>query len=136
MRKFIVFIFALFICGTTNAATMCVKLNASKNCSFKSPGYYTSDWTSTCSSVAVSGIGYCSSKDGGTRGTKSSSLTVSDTVEENKYCWCKMVSPAVSSWVFHIGTNTAAICARYCTYYCASIFTDSDFRSAMFSDLH
>ena len=51
----------------------------------------------------VRGIGICSSdyNEPGTFSSRLDKLTFDgDNLENNKYCWCKMLSPAVSSWVF------------------------------------
>ncbi len=126
--------------GTAVAATKCVALNASTTCS---GGFITGrlDWTATCTtngtSVTVSGIGGCSSKDGGTMGTKSDILTEDAKSNVFKYCWCKMTSPAVSQWIFLRAEASTASCLYACGPGCAAVGLTNfaDFRSAMFSDL-
>ncbi len=56
--------------------------------------------------------------------------------EENSVCWCRLVSPAVSSWVFLLDRGSASYCARYCGTYCAGrARVDPVFRGALFSGL-
>lgn len=125
--------------ATAHAATKCVALNSSTTCT-SSPAAGKLDWSANCTtgstSVAISGIAGCSSQNGNSLGTKSDSITTSSTTEENKYCWCKMTSPAVSSWGFTRGAGSAAVCADYCANNCAYyVRSNATFRSALFSGL-
>ena len=128
------------LCTPASAVTKCVKLSSSTTCSYVNPGTYVVDWTSNCTSsgtsVAISGISQCSSTSGSSVGQKATALKISGGTDD-KYCWCKMVSPAVSSWVFTHGANGSASscannCAHRCAYYAAS---NASFRSALFSGL-
>ncbi len=121
------------------AVTKCVKLSSSTTCSYVNPGNYVVDWTSNCkssgTSVAISGISQCSSTSGSSTGQKATSLEISGGTDD-KYCWCKMVSPAVSTWVFDNGLGSAANCAINCAYACAGdVASFASFRSALFSGL-
>ncbi len=123
-----------------SAVTKCVKLSSSTTCSQVKPGTYVVDWTSNCTSsgtsVAISGISQCSSTSGSSVGQKATALKISGGTDD-KYCWCKMVSPAVSSWVFFNNYGSASICASACAAYCANSVAASSasFRSALFSNL-
>ena len=123
-----------------SAVTKCVKLSSSTTCSQVKPGTYVVDWTSNCTSsgtsVAISGISQCSSTSGSSVGQKATALKISGGTDD-KYCWCKMVSPAVSSWVFFNDYVSASICASACAAYCANSVaaTSASFRSALFSNL-
>ena len=121
------------------AVTKCVKLSSSTTCSHVNPGTYVVDWTSNCTSrgtsVAISGISQCSSTSGSSTGQKATSLEISGGTDD-KYCWCKMVSPAVSSWVFNYDRGSASNCAYSCANGCANFAArDAAFRSALFSGL-
>ena len=127
------------LCTPASAVTKCVKLSSSTTCSYVNTGTYVVDWTSNCTSsgtsVAISGISQCSSTSGSLVGQKATALKISGGTGD-KYCWCKMVSPAVSSWVFISANGSAIDCAYYCAITCASSAAASaSFRSALFSGL-
>ena len=127
------------LCTPASAVTKCVKLSSSTTCSYVNPGTYVVDWTSNCTSsgtsVAISGISQCSSTSGSSVGQKATALKISGGTDD-KYCWCKMVSPAVSSWVFLAALGSASACAHDCAYACAySAANSASFRSALFSGL-
>lgn len=123
-----------------SAAQKCVPLNSSTTCTGQISNN-TSYWVANCSTggtdVFVRGRCGCSSQNGDGIGAKSDSITTSRTAEENMYCWCKMTTPAISSWVFTGFSGTAGSCATSCARVCASnISTYANFRSAMFSGLN
>ena len=127
------------LCTPASAVTKCVKLSSSTTCSYVNPGTYVVDWTSNCTSsgtsVAISGISQCSSTSGSSVGQKATALKISGGTDD-KYCWCKMVSPAVSTWVFNYGYGSASYCAHDCAKLCASsAANNASFRSALFSGL-
>ena len=116
------------------AVTKCVKLTSSTTCTtYSGTG---SNWSATCGGIAIQGVVFCGSQKGGSKGETSETVTTSTTSDDNKYCWCKMVSPAVSSWVFNRSLSSAGYCAGNCAYYCAyDARYNSDLRSALFSGL-
>ena len=127
------------LCTPASAVTKCVKLSSSTTCSYVNPGTYVVDWTSNCTSsgtsVAISGISQCSSTSGSSVGQKATALKISGGTDD-KYCWCKMVSPAVSSWVFSGVYGSASACAYDCAGSCAfDAAGNASFRSALFSGL-
>ena len=116
------------------AVTKCVKLSSSSTCSnYAGDG---SNWSITCDGVPVSGVIFCGSQDGGSRGATSTAVAISSTIEDNKYCWCKMTSPAVSQWVFANELTSASQCKTLCVLNCAyGTQSQASMRSAMFSNL-
>ena len=74
------------------------------------------DWypTVSCAGYTVKGIGIVSPTTG-------SVGAVSDEIEYNVngtgYCWCKMLSPAVSKWVSIAALGTLSTCAGFCSTY-------------------
>ena len=55
---------------------------------------------------------------------------------DNQYCWCKMISPAVSLWVAYGDIGDAEVCAEGCAMACAdSVFMEPKFKSAMLGSL-
>ena len=116
------------------AVTKCVKLTSSTTCTTSSDNG--SNWSATCGGIEIQGVAFCGSQKGGSAGAKSETVTTSSTSDDNKNCWCKMVSPAVSSWVFNYSNASAGLCAAYCAGYCANNARNaSSFRSALFSGL-
>ena len=126
-----------------HAVTKCFALNTGLRtvCTSDYSQYeYRTDWAATCTtngvSTPISGIGICSSTDGGSLGATATELDISSTVDENLNCWCKMISPAVSRWVFYFSFGSAGDCAWECARYCASsVQFVEDFRSAMLGSL-
>lgn len=126
------------------AVTKCVALNSSTTCTSNNTDYqYHTDWAATCTtngvSTPISGIGICSSTQGSV-GQTATELDTSSTSDDNKYCWCKMTSPAVSRWVFFSSPPSAGMCAQHCADGCAygcvsDVQFFADFRSALFGSL-
>ena len=123
-----------------HAVTKCVALNSSTTCATDYTQYQKrTDWAATCTtngvSTPISGIGICST----TRGSDYQTATLlytSSTSDANNYCWCRMISPAVSRWVFNSLHSTAGDCAHACALLCADIVrTSAAFRSALFGSL-
>ena len=122
------------LCTPAMAVTKCVKLTPSTTCTTYSGNG--SNWSATCGSIEIQGVAFCGSQKGGSVGTKSETVTTSLTSNDNRYCWCKMVSPAVSSWVFSSGGGSASGCANGCASTCAyDAARIASFRSALFSGL-
>ena len=117
------------------AVTKCVALNSNTTCDTNSTPTGQSNWSISCGDIPIQGVAFCGSQNGGTIGKKSTTVTTSSTSDENKYCWCKMISPAVSSWVFYNNHASTDGCANACARGCgnaAQVY--ASFRSALFSD--
>ena len=118
------------------AVTKCVKLNSSTTCSTSSGEYGQSNWSATCGGVSIQGVAFCGSQNGGSVGATTDAVTTSSTSDNNKYCWCKMTSPAVSRWVFYSADTSAGDCAHACAANCAYIARyPASFRSGLFGSL-
>ena len=118
------------------AVTKCVKLTPSTTCT-SSGAFGQSNWSATCGGIAIQGVAFCGSQKGDSIDvTTTDAVTTSTTSDDNRYCWCKMVSPAVSSWVSYGPRMDAGDCADDCAYNCASSARgNSAWRSALFSGL-
>ncbi len=133
------------LAGTADAATKCVALNSTTTCtniSDKNILDWSSDCTTNGTSITVRGIAGCSDKNGGTPGATADTLTTSETEADNRFCWCKMTSPAVSSWVFVTAPVSAGVCASGCANGCSFVLSiaattapSAVFRNALFSGL-
>ena len=121
------------------AVTKCVKLPSSTTTCTNltiSADDNQSNGTANCDGVSIQGVAFCGSQNGGSNGATTDAVTTSSTSDDNKYCWCKMVSPAVSRWVFSYSGGSAYTCALNCAAYCArSARNIASFRSALFSNL-
>ena len=118
------------------AVTKCVKLTSSTTCTSHSGAAGQSNWSATCGGIEIQGVTLCGSQYDVSTGATAETVTTSSTGDDNMNCWCKMVSPAVSSWVFIDTAPTAGDCADSCADSCAfSARYDSAFRSALFSGL-
>ena len=124
------------------AVQKCVALDASTTTCTSTSTAGNADWSATCitndTSVPFKGIAMCSNqKADAVYGTSDAITTVSGTTDTtNVNCWCKMVEPAVSSWVFSHAYTSAGWCAHACSGNCASSAqTYSAFRSALFGSL-
>ena len=128
--------------GGAHAVQKCVALDASTTTCTSTPTAGNADWSATCTtngtSVPIKGIAMCSNQAADAAyGTSDAITTVSSSSDTtNVNCWCKMVEPAVSSWVFVYAYSSAGNCAFICSHYCASYaLSDSAFRTALFSSL-
>ena len=115
------------------AVTKCVKLTSSTTCTSSSGATGQSNWSATCGGIEIQGVAFCGSQNGGSVGATTETVTTSR--DNNKYCWCKMVSPAVSRWLFG-AASSADDCPFLCAMYCANVAkANPPFRSALFSGL-
>ena len=133
-----VFLFGAIIalCPPAFAVTKCVKLSSSTTCSNHSSESGQSNWSATCGGISIQGIGFCGSQYGGSVGATTDAVTTSSSNDANKYCWCRMISPAVSQWVFLIEYSSAGNCANRCASVCApDVLSFVAFKSALFSNL-
>ena len=134
-------IFCAITTTSAHAVMKCVALNSSDTrCTTVPTQYeYHTDWAATCTtngvSTPISGIGICSSTDGSRTGATATELDTSSNTDENKHCWCKMTSPAVSPWVFAYTPVEAASCFQLCARRCSDELRKVALRSALFGSL-
>ena len=76
-------------------------------------------WSTKFSYGVISGIAACYTNVGATQGMVASNqtMTVSST---GSYCYCKMLRPVESPWVFSGSNDGSNYCATRCASYCAS----------------
>ena len=134
------------------AATECVQLNPSTTtCEPPKDNGNTqpSEWTANCTTNGVKqkivGVGFCANESG-TFGTAKESVTGTRYWEnylENKYCWCKMIYPAISDWIYlSYWTNEGMDCLTFCNANCAGALGDNDYQDEkylekyLFSHIH
>lgn len=142
MRKHL--IIAGIICVASippaTAVTKCVALNTGTTCSASGSLYYSTNWSANCKtngqSVTILGVAACSNTKGSSNGQTVAALGLSDNLDDNDYCWCRMISPAVSNWVYYGQLNSGSECATRCSDLCRGVAMQyQSFRSAIFSNL-
>ncbi len=74
-------------------------------------------WSVTFSYGTISGIGSCVDADCTTQGCISTNQTNKSTLTTGNYCYCKMLRPVQSRWVYSVLLN---YCASHCASFCAS----------------
>ena len=105
------------------AVTKCVALNSSTTCE-ANYGLYQNhpDWSAICTTNGVStpikGIGVCSSTKGASAYATATELEMSSAADNNKYCWCRMISPVVSHWISATSFASNDECSQNCAYEC------------------
>ena len=127
------------------AVQKCVALDAETTTCTSTATYGKADWSATCTtndkSVSILGIATCAIDAAsliiGSHNISTMVTTAgSDGDTTKKSCWCKMVSPAISSWVSVTHTGD---CSYQCSYQCASFIRNnlaaSTFRSKMLSSI-
>lgn len=100
MRRIVCLIGALCVPVIANATVKCIALNETTHCERSETNDEKGDWAANCDGgITVRGVSLPK------KGTDS-------------YCFCKMVSPAVSDWVeTEVGDNDTAMCAFFCGFY-------------------
>ncbi len=96
------------------AVVQCVALDASVAATDVS--YGSSDWTAVFPNMTIKGVATC----GGTSKT-SNQLSDDVLVGDGSNCWCRAISPFITSWVWvnEGGLNDPNDCYESCSYMCA-----------------
>ncbi len=122
------FAFCLFVLLSVPAYAIqkCIALNTSTACQNITPEQYHTDWGSNCNGIAIRGVSVCGHKDGGNADNRAvDSVWISSNPYENTDCFCKIVQPVVSRWVFaEPNDNNASNCLQYCPLACAGKLAD------------
>lgn len=129
------------ICPLDGDVIKCVKNSSPSVCTNRSGIQYYNRFTATCYGNSVVGIAACS-QDTGNRTTGSTALdTLTYSSSGNKWCWCRMVKPAVSKWVLGSEYLTPDDCNRDCSGLCAYALGSTsstqyqNFRQKLFQNL-
>ena len=95
------------------ASTKCVNLPTTATCTVSDEQVFKGKphWNVTCNGINVQGVADCFSTGSNTAGstTIAGGPTTSETLTENIYCKCKIVSPFVSRWITP-GSCTNQLC--------------------------
>lgn len=128
--------------SNAHALFQCVKLSpTSGTCSEVAVNAKNIDATVNCSGTQIVLTSLCGSSTGTADVTTNADVTIdSSTPANNKHCWCKMISPATTKWVYRYAYPSNTSCAYYCSRGCANAFlysmdNDVQFRTAMYNNL-
>ncbi len=123
MNKILIAGVMCLMTGAGYAATRCVALEAeTTTCRGSGSANGEVDWTATCTTgdieTEITGIAVCSSISGTTQFETRDTLNQS---YENGavHCWCRMISPAISSWVYYMNLDDE--CDDGCSYRCGDV---------------
>ena len=139
MKK--IFLFFIILPCVANAANMCVKddamvivLDPQIGGTALSSDASTKTWTAKFPYGVVSGIAGCFDDAGSTLGMVASDQTNINTSSVGAYCYCKMLRPFVSPWIFASCTRKD-MCAGGCAGYCLKNLSSAvEFRAGLFNN--
>ena len=136
MKKLFVFsILTMFITCAVNAATKCIAMGSSSSCSQMSADVSQSDWGSICNNITIHGISACGTweiANVASVGAVYETVTYASTPNGNTGCFCKIVQPVVSRWVFaerfkdESDGNAPERCEKWCAATCAGKIAATD----------
>ena len=90
-------------------------------------------WSVPFPNYTISGISSCNSIDGGTVGTAHAEYNFEQGETAGVNCWCRMMTPVRSAWVFRYTFPLASDCNAGCASNCGSNFLSSRiFRTPFF----
>ena len=127
MKKILSLFVMIFLPCVSHAANMCIKNDAvmvvldsqvnGKALAYNNTG---KTWSTKFSYGVISGIGGCYSDVGLTQGVVASDQTNITPYTGGLYCYCKMLRPIESPWVFSGNLDNLNYCAINCASYCSS----------------
>lgn len=125
MKKLIFMLLGVLCCGNAFAsAAMCVKPNVTAvvmdpeiGGSALSSSSALKTWSTTFPYGVISGIASCYSNVGTGVATNQTMLNQNTT---GTFCYCKILRPVVSKWVYAINVGNGNTCASDCASVCAS----------------
>lgn len=144
MKKVLIYACMIFVPCVAFAATMCAKNNtlvialdpAVAPSSYSGSG---SAWTATFSSGVFKGVSTCVASKGGSMGSTTTGgvpLTAARGETSGQYCWCKLVHPVASRWVFNNDNGSASNCAGNCANNCGNnVQNNSSMRVGLFGSV-
>ena len=118
----VVSLFAMVACVGAHATTMCmasdtVAVILDPDINGTNYTYTSGEWTTNFDYGDVSGIATCNSTSG-SYGTAYPQYNFEQGTT-GVYCWCRMLRPARSAWVYSGAYGSASFCAANCASSCA-----------------
>ncbi len=82
-------------------------------------------------------VAQCASSSGAADEDVVDDLQIDDTFANNMNCWCKMILPLTTKWVFSMEFASVVNCNKYCAACCSENFADdAEFRDAMLRNIY
>lgn len=136
MKKLIVILMCMSVTEMAFGITLCKRTNTAvavinKSVNGTKISAVENEWVvSMNDGITVRGKSLCSEMPG----VKDQVNTgVADTIDSGPNCFCKMMGPATSYWVYLQGYETASNCESGCSNICGDhMATDTSFRSAVY----
>ena len=146
----------IMLTGGGNAAQKCVAIDTSTaiSCATSASSTYRTGWEGSCifgtksthTSLFITGESICvgsrnmtssGSLDLYTTHPSYSDLTYSaDALNDSRQCWCRMLTPAISKWIYINQHSGALDCHKNCSTLCSDKMDGTyDFQMAIFSNL-
>ncbi len=120
----------------TKDVSWCLDVDANNGATLVRSNVNSVNWASVFQGGSVRGVSHCSSR-GGNANSVSADLTVSAAEDVNYWCWCRMVVPVLSQWVFGMEFASDENCTKYCAARCAEVFAeDASFRNTMLHNVY
>lgn len=103
--------------------------------------YSEQKWLASCNNgtedLDIVGTSVCSDTHGTQQFESAEKLSTSEDEEDNINCWCRIVTPFKSNYVFHSTSLYSTECSNWCAQFCARDITRMKaFRTALFTDIH
>ena len=123
-----IFLFILVVCASVavHAATMCVRddtimvvLDTTKYQTSSSFNRNEMTWSITFPYGTITGVASCNATANTSTGVSDANMA---TYTTGKYCWCKMLKPVASKWIFYSDMNYVHTCDESCARNCANHF--------------
>lgn len=142
MRKNVSRVINLFFClfvGVNANATVCFDTAISCSSTSTSVDKYSIDFTVMCGSAnsgtsTVSGVAICSNQSSpGTWPSEFVSNSTGGTSAGNKYCYCRVIRPVVTTWYLAYTGANSLDCADSCTNKCVSAMSSTSFWETAFA---
>lgn len=93
-------------------------------------------WTASYPGIEFDGLAMCAATSGTNYARYGSINYNSESLSENKYCWCRIIKPVVSYWVLAGSRLNQETCMSGCAENCANFMnTQSAFRTSIFGIL-
>ena len=127
MKKILSLFAMIFLPCVSHAANMCIKndavmvvLDPQVGGTALANNNTGKTWSTKFSYGVISGIGGCYNNVGSTQGGVASDQTNITPYTGGTYCYCKMLRPIESPWVYSGSSYSGSNCATNCASYCSS----------------
>ena len=143
-NKYFGFIYLFIMASITDAMALsqCIKLSPTSGvCSQVSAAYRDVNAVVDCGGTQVTIVSTCAMTSGTADVTALDDIVISSAAPANNiHCWCKIVSPVVTKWVYRYSYGSNTNCAYSCVRGCANAFLyaesqDTTFRTTAYSNL-